>query len=242
MASRLLMQLQCAAAWRARTTEPQARSGALSYYLSQTPSGPVALLTEQVGTRQRLLRATHLDSSRAGLTPPYRGTPAPTTSDMIDRASAAVVRISYPPGAGTGEPNIGSGALISPDGLILTADHVAARARNGTLIAHLRDGRRFPVRMVSTLTPRLTITGGPVLPFAPDEHQRGIPTRQRRSPTQLWFLGPKSNSFSGGPIVNGRGEVIAPISHAHPLPAGGSLGGPDATRLITNHAGLPTAD
>ena len=103
-------------------------------------------------------------------------------------------------------------------------------------------GLGYPFTPDSGETPRLTITGGPVLPFAPNEHQRGIPTQRHHSPTQLWFLGLNSNGFSGGPILNGHGEVIAPISHAHPLPAGGSLGGPDATRVITNHAGLPAAD
>ncbi|GAA4711938.1 trypsin-like peptidase domain-containing protein [Pseudonocardia yuanmonensis] len=50
-------------------------------------------------------------------------------------------------GGGPGEDE-GSGILLSPDGLVLTNDHVvAAAATGGTITALLQDGRAFPARI-----------------------------------------------------------------------------------------------
>jgi hypothetical protein len=72
-------------------------------------------------------------------------------------------------------------------------------------------GQGYPFNPESAQTPLLTATGGPVLPFAPDNYQGGIPKRPWTStPTQLWFLGLNSNGFSGGPIINGNESSLSP--------------------------------
>jgi hypothetical protein len=115
---------ELAAAWRFRPDQPHARAGAFAYYVSETPHGPVALLTERVRAGERMVRAVCLDSSLTALTPRYQG-PSSVATDVIDRASAAVVRISGRDTSGHVDWNNGSGAIISPDGLIMTANHVA---------------------------------------------------------------------------------------------------------------------
>lgn len=218
--------------------------------------------------------------------------------------------------------DFGSGAIISPEGLVLTARHVVDAYPLEALTVELADGRRFAVRRVPEMpidllgqrlagvigasgrrvrywphlgdasvdyavlqivqlpgarplpflplattdpkpgqlvvafgfpardnsgqSPHLSLIGGPVLPFAPrwDGHVADPPWTT--SPFGLWFLSPVSGGFSGGPLVNAAGELVAPETNVGQQPensatglgllATGSLGGPAAARIIATTA------
>jgi serine protease Do len=52
-----------------------------------------------------------------------------------------------PDGAPT-QTNQGSGFIISPDGYILTNDHVVGESANGGISVRLKDGRKFPANLI----------------------------------------------------------------------------------------------
>lgn len=132
--------------------------------------------------------------------------------------------------------NIGSGVIINPEGLVLTAAHVIERSRRNATIV-LPDGRRLPARtlganhdidtgMVQIVDPPLDL---PYLPAAESSSpalgdwvvatgQPGGPLLDRTPPVRLgrilflnedWVCSDCTlvGGDSGGPLMNIRGEV-----------------------------------
>lgn len=67
-----------------------------------------------------------------------------SVTSVVDRIGPAVVRVE--PQAAGGMAGMGSGVIISPDGLLLTNSHVMQGAREAKLTGS--DGRRFRARLI----------------------------------------------------------------------------------------------
>jgi S1-C subfamily serine protease len=65
----------------------------------------------------------------------------------VERAAPAVVNVAVRH-AGGERAGVGSGVVVSPDGLILTNSHVVAGARDGVVGIATAEGRRFPARLI----------------------------------------------------------------------------------------------
>ena len=134
--------------------------------------------------------------------------------------------------------NIGSGVIVNPEGLVLTAAHVIGRSQRSATIV-LPDGRRFKARTLGANheidTGMVQITNPPLdLPYVPIARdatlslgewvvatgQPGGPLLDRTPPVRLGrvLVGEKDwvctdctlvGGDSGGPLLNLQGEVTA---------------------------------
>ncbi len=147
----------------------------------------------------------------------------------------------------------GSGFFISPDGYVVTNNHVVEHAREVTVIT--ADGKSIPARIVGT-DPKTDLallkvekgSGYPYVSFAPQAPRVGdwviavgnpfglggtvtagiVSARGRdigASPYDdfLQIDAPVNHGNSGGPTFNGRGEVVG-VNTAIFSPSGGSVG------------------
>jgi S1-C subfamily serine protease len=92
-----------------------------------------------------------------------------TVSGVAERVGPAVVRVEAKFDRGRGRRGIGSGVLISPDGLVLTNSHVAQAARD--MLLATPDGLILEARLLGddadTDLALLRVHDGRKLPFAP---------------------------------------------------------------------------
>jgi len=80
-----------------------------------------------------------------------RNAPAPNTCDTVSVASNALPAVVTVFAEGISESGSGSGAITSPDGYIITNDHVIATAgRTGRLSVLLNSGARWDATLVGT--------------------------------------------------------------------------------------------
>jgi S1-C subfamily serine protease len=119
----------------------------------------------------------------------------------VDRIGPAVVRVE-PQGSGR-MAGMGSGVIISPDGLLLTNSHVMQGARDAKLIGS--DGRPIQARVIGDdpdTDLALLRSDSDKLPFATLGNskllKRGRSGSSQQSPPE-WFLP------SGGACVRSRG-------------------------------------
>jgi S1-C subfamily serine protease/predicted TPR repeat methyltransferase len=154
-------------------------------------------------------------------------------SDLFDAASRAVVYIQNR--TASGDESIGSGFVISSDGVIVTNHHVAAKANE--LSARFKDGQVFPVERVlwkdaikDIFVFKIKGQGFPALALADWKGVRigervfviGNPLgmeysfsdgmvaaiRALEGTRYIQFTAPISPGNSGGPVLNAKGEVL----------------------------------
>ncbi|HEY9909502.1 MAG TPA: trypsin-like peptidase domain-containing protein [Thermosynechococcaceae cyanobacterium] len=152
------------------------------------------------------------------------------TRENCVQAKAAVVTVY----AGK---EIGSGSIVSPEGVVLTNNHVvrdAGQRQARTISVKLADGSRYPGQLVSTDTRNdlalIKISANRQFPTVPLANADGVQAGQRvcaiGSPfgksgviTEGTFTNFRSNGDlksavvlrpgnSGGPLLNARGEMI----------------------------------
>lgn len=168
-----------------------------------------------------------------------RGSEEQTSIDVYRLASPAVVTISTGRGSG-------SGTIVSPDGLVLTNEHVIRSASGGRVIVNMNTSKRYTGQVIATdrsndlALVRLNTTDRfPTVRLSNSENIQvgarvfaigspfglsgtlttGILSRVGRN-GDLQTDAALNPGNSGGPLLNSRGELIG-VNKAIISPAGG---------------------